>query len=102
MEDGTMSGKRVLLVVLVTSVVMLAVGAGPRLPDASAAQTSQIATATWTFQGRVYSGNVGDETHPLEGVTVTVYGANNPYPDPGTFIRSTTTDSEGWYGLPAC
>jgi len=30
---------------------------------------------------------------------VSVYGSNNPYPDTGIFLRSTTTDAEGWYGL---
>ncbi len=34
------------------------------------------------LSGRVYEGEVGDESHPLQGVTVEVYGANNPYPDP--------------------
>ena len=96
-----MSTKRVLLVVLVASGVMLAVGIGPRLLGAGVAHTSQAATAQWTFQGRVYEGDVGDESHPLQGVTVAVYGANNPYPDPGTFIASTTTNSDGWYGLEA-
>jgi len=55
----------------------------------------------YNFSGRVYSGNVGDENNPLSGVTVAVYGANNPYPDPGNFIASTTTGADGWYGLEA-
>jgi PKD repeat protein len=61
---------------------------------------SQVAAATWTFQGKVYAGEFGDESHALVGVTISVYGANSPYPDPGTFICSTITDGEGWYGLP--
>ena len=71
--------------------------------DQGAVQAEQRPAAEWTFQGRVYEGDVGVEpphSRPLEGVTVSVYGANNPHPDPGTFIRSTTTNSEGWYGLP--
>ncbi|MGD2146785.1 MAG: DNRLRE domain-containing protein, partial [Anaerolineae bacterium] len=56
----------------------------------------------WTFSGRVYDGVTGLEppnVEPLEDVVVSVYGANNSYPDPGTFIRSTTTLANGWYGL---
>ena len=70
--------------------------------DLGAAQTGQRLLDEWTFQGRVYEGEVGVEppgSQPLEGVTVSVYGANNPYPDTGTFIRSTATDGAGWYGL---
>jgi len=66
--------------------------------DQAVAQMGQELAADWTFQGRVYEGNVGVEpphSQPLQGVTVSVYGANNPYPDPGTFIRSTTTDAQG-------
>jgi len=70
--------------------------------DQAAAQTGPRLAAEWTFGGRVYEGELGVEppgSQPLEGVTVSVYGSNNPYPDPGTFIRSTTTDGAGWYGL---
>ncbi|MDY7080208.1 MAG: hypothetical protein SXV54_25280 [Chloroflexota bacterium] len=56
-------------------------------------------TAIFTLAGRVFAGEVGDETDPLPAVIVSVYGANNPHPDPGTFILSTTTDAAGWYGL---
>ena len=51
-----------------------------------------------TLEGRVYNGNVGDETQPLSGVTVTLYGSNNSG-QMGTSITSTTTNSQGWYGL---
>ena len=99
-----MSAKRTLLVALVASGVMLAVGITPRLAGAGTAPTSHTAAATWTFQGRVYEGDVGTEppnSQPLQGVTVSIYGGGNPYPDPGEFIVSTTTNSEGWYGLEA-
>ena len=58
-----------------------------------------------TFSGRVYEGNTGEEppvSQPLQGVTVAVWGAYNPYPDDGTFIRDTTTNADGWYGLLVC
>ena len=57
------------------------------------------AEAMWTLAGRVYGGEVGEETHTLQGVTVEVYGANNPYPDPGVLIAKSTTDEHGWYRL---
>ncbi len=53
----------------------------------------------YTLEGRVFAGNVGNETTPVAGVTVSLYGANNSYPDPGVFIRSAVTDGNGWYGL---
>ena len=99
-----MPTKRVLFVVLAASALLLAVGISTRLLGTGAAQTSQASAATWTFQGRVYEGDVGTEppnSQPLQGVTVSIYGGGNPYPDPGEFIVSTTTNSEGWYGLEA-
>ncbi len=59
------------------------------------------ATATWTFQGRVYKGATGEEIYPAPGVTVALYGANAPYPTAGVLITTTTTNAEGWYGLTA-
>jgi CSLREA domain-containing protein len=56
-----------------------------------------------TLSGRVYEGQTGVEppgATPLEGVTVTLYGSNNAGQQ-GAYIRSTTTDSTGWYGLEA-
>jgi len=51
------------------------------------------------LSGRVFSGDVGVETTPLVGVTVSLYGANNPHPDPGAFLTNTVTGTNGWYGL---
>jgi len=53
-----------------------------------------------TLSGRVYAGNVGDESTPLSDVTVELY-CSNDVGDLGTRIASTTTNSEGWYGLTA-
>jgi hypothetical protein len=88
-------------IILIAGILSLAMGwPGQSLGvDPSMAQAPQTPTVTWTFGGRVYDGDVGDEGHPLESVTVAVYGANNPYPDYGTYIRSSTTDGTGWYGL---
>ena len=51
-----------------------------------------------TLEGRVYEGDVGNESQPLSGVTVALYGSNNSG-QLGNLIISTTTDSQGWYGL---
>lgn len=52
------------------------------------------------LSGRVYAGEVGDETQPLSGVLVNLHCSQNP-DEPGTLLRSTTTNAEGWYGLNA-
>jgi len=54
---------------------------------------------TYTLSGRVYAGAVGDESSPLGGVAMELYGSN----DAGTLglrLTQTTTDASGWYGLP--
>jgi len=73
-------------------------GAIAVVDDIAVIGTPQEPTS-WTLQGQVYKGEVGDENHPLEGVTVSVYGTNNTYPDHGVLIASTTTDEHGWYGI---
>ncbi len=59
-------------------------------------------TATPTRQpvleGRVYEGNIGDESTPLSDVTVRLYCSNNAGQQ-GTQIAGTTTNRSGWYGL---
>jgi PKD repeat protein len=95
--------------------VSLAVGRGRPLPSivsslstargnagGRVAPPQQGPRADWTFQGRVYEGNVGDEpplSQPFPGVIVTVYGSYSPYPSSGFYIRETATDGTGWYGL---
>lgn len=51
-----------------------------------------------TLSGRVYAGNVGDESTPLSGVTVELYCSNDA-DFLGEHIGSTATNAEGWYGL---
>jgi len=81
---------------------------GNKFWDRAPATTTPTPTSTpacWVFEGWVYEGNVGEEppnSQPLEGVTVSLYGSNNPYPDAGQFIRTTTTNADGWYGLTVC
>jgi len=106
MRTRTTSVTIVLLALVVLLGVMSPAGlsgwAASTRVDPSAARIGPRLATEWTFSGRVYEGDEGVEppgSQPLEGVTVSVYGANNPYPDPGTFIRSTTTDGDGWYSL---
>ncbi|RCV63160.1 hypothetical protein C5S53_15565 [Methanophagales archaeon] len=68
--------------------------------DNIAVMSTQPTPISWTLEGRVYEGEVGTEKRPLDGVTVSVYGANDPYPNPGVWIAaSTTADEYGWYGI---
>lgn len=52
----------------------------------------------YTLQGRVFEGNVGVETTSLSGVTVSLYGSNNPG-SLGTFVDHATTDAGGYWGI---
>ena len=91
--------KRGTLVILVAGIVISAVGIGPWRHGVSAAPVRQ--TVIGTLQGRVYEGETGFEppnSTPIQGVTVSLYCSSN-YAQQGTFLRSTTTDSQGWYGL---
>jgi hypothetical protein len=51
-----------------------------------------------TFSGRVYEGPVGDESRPLQGMSVTLLCANNPQVQ-GDYIMNAVTDGTGWYGV---
>lgn len=91
--------RKVLGVVLFAGVVMLATGSISARLSASAPPGVLVAPSDGLLEGRVFSGEIGDESTPLQGVVVSAYGANNPYPDSGALIVTTTTDSAGWYGL---
>ncbi|MFZ5785373.1 MAG: pre-peptidase C-terminal domain-containing protein, partial [Acidobacteriota bacterium] len=56
----------------------------------------------WAVQlsGAVFAGEMPYQTQPIPGVTVSLWGSNRRYPDPGTLLRSTTTDEDGAYSLP--
>ncbi len=61
--------------------------------------SAAIAPDQLVLEGQVYEGSVADTSSPLPGVTVSLYCSNNA-DEWGIFLRSTTTDSTGWYGLP--
>ena len=90
----------IVVLVLTISVIGLSLAPGQWLAAVRAERIEHLPAETWTFQGRVYAGEVGDESRPLQGVTISVYGGNNPHPAEGTLIRTTTTNGDGWYGLP--
>ena len=52
------------------------------------------------MQGKVFEGPAGDESTPLEGATVGLYGSNNAG-IPGTLLESVVTDASGWFGMVA-
>lgn len=56
--------------------------------------------AAQSFSGTVFSGDQGDESTPISGVTVSLYGSNNSG-QKGSYITSTTTDGSGGYSLAA-
>lgn len=72
----------------------------------AAATPTPTATPTATpaalvLSGRVYEGTTGTEppsSSPLSGVTVSLYCSNN-VEVLGTFLSSTATNGDGWYGL---
>jgi len=66
---------------------------------APAARADPPSPSQYALSGRVYDGAVGDESAPLQGVTVTLYGSR-VIDAPGSIVLdSTTTNSTGWYGL---
>jgi len=66
------------------------------------AEASLPVTDEWGLQGRVYDGDVGDQSRPIERVEVRVYGANaaDLAPHQGVFIRSDLTDADGFWRVP--
>ena len=64
---------------------------GSAIPDPSRA-------AAPVLSGRVYSGQVGDESAPLAGVSMELYASNNAGSQ-GVLVAQAVTDRSGWYGL---
>lgn len=56
-------------------------------------------SGSFAFQGRVYDGEVGDESRPLEGESVSLYGSGNPFPDPGPLIATTNGNADRSHGV---
>lgn len=91
-----------LLAVALAAVLLAWATARPALGLEPGEDSPYQTAAEWTLEGRVYEGQLGEEPAtalPLSGVTVELFGSNGSYPNTGRSIRSTTTDSQGWYGL---
>ncbi|MHC4477287.1 MAG: GEVED domain-containing protein [Planctomycetota bacterium] len=57
-----------------------------------------VANGQYVLSGRVYEGDVTDESTPLNSVTMKLYGAIDSN-ELGTLLDSATTEGTGWYGL---
>jgi hypothetical protein len=55
----------------------------------------------YDFSGRVFAGEPGDQSRPLEGLTVALAGANEPYPAEGEILAETQTGPDGEFNLGA-
>jgi len=53
---------------------------------------------TYVLSGRVYVGQVGDESRPVEGARVELYASNDVHVL-GELFSTTHTNEQGWYGL---
>ena len=85
------------LIVLVTLLLSMAKAS----PSPAAAPAGASQPLTTLLSGLVYEGDIGVETAPLSGVTLSLYCSNHAYPMQGNLVGATTTDPTGWYGLDA-
>ena len=53
----------------------------------------------WRFDGFVYRGMPGDESTPMSGVTLRLYGRNAGEPAPGSWYKDATTDAGGYFNF---
>jgi len=85
-------------IVLLAAAALLVASSATSQVTCSASGLAQ-ATITPGLSGYVYAGDMGDESTPLNNVTVELYCSNN-IGQLGTRVASTTTNTEGWYDLP--
>ena len=53
----------------------------------------------WRFRGYTYQGQPRDTSNPLPGVTLRLYGRNEGEPEPGGWVKSTTSDGSGFFNF---
>lgn len=82
-----------------TAVVLAAFASASRTAQVAGMGDDTVAGFPYYFEGYVYAGEVGNESTPLPGVTVSLYGSNNPCPNEGALMKSATTDASGWFRL---
>ena len=56
------------------------------------AQSVTFAPAVWRFRGYTYQGQPRYARNPLPGVTLRLYGRNACEPEPGGWVKTTTSD----------
>ena len=83
-------------IMLLAAAALLVASSATNQATCSASGLAQI---TPGLSGYVYAGDMGDESTPLNNVTVELYCSNN-MGQLGTHVASTTTNTEGWYDLP--
>lgn len=71
----------------------------PRLSLVTNVPPPPSAPTSFILMGKVFKGEVNDQSQPLRGLTVEAYGSNNPYPNTGRWLTSATTDQDGHYEL---
>ena len=91
-------------VVVLTGMMVVMLALAPNAMAAVSVSGAQLlAPAQHLIQGRVIEGPCCVEPPTgtyIENVTVSLYCANNPYPDLGGYLRNDVTDSSGYYELP--
>ena len=53
----------------------------------------------WRFRGYTYQGQPRDTSTPLPGVTLRLYGRNAGEPEPGGWVKTTTSDGSGFFNF---
>lgn len=96
---GWAKGLQLQVMVGIACITVLVLAAPVHEVPGAAPEADATAGFPYYFEGYVYAGPVGSESTPLAGVTVSLYGSNNPCPVEGAFIRSTTTDRSGFFRL---
>jgi len=95
-----MTNRRVIRSRIALSVAFLALVLTLISFSPAAAEPALPNLTTFTLQGRVYDGFPYDQSRPLSGVTVELYGhVRIGYPDAGALFRTDTTDVYGFYSF---
>ena len=63
------------------------------------AYEAQFTTGIWRFRGYTYQGQPRDTSTPLPGVTLHLYGRNEGEPEPGGWVKTTTSDGSGFFNF---
>ena len=104
MRDQTASNRRRLWPLLfILCLIVIASLAEPVGSEPLARAPAVDLASTWAFSGRVYDGVPYDPSNPIQGVTISLYGSNNPASggNYGQLLDHTVSSSSGWWVLSA-